>query len=293
MNYILENSLLRVEISSFGAEIQSVKSKKTGIEYLWQGNEKYWKNRATVLFPICGRLCNGKYTYKGETYEMVIHGFAKKSEFSVIQNLSDKLILELKDNETTKKQYPFSFVLRMIYTLQNNSLKQTFEVFNPSNEELLFSVGGHPGFNVPFKSGEKFEDYYLEFDSDNEKLNSYFSDNGLTLPFKRPYPMENGKIIKLKRSLFDDDAIFLDDCNDAVTLKNNVNPYSIRVEFNDMTKIGFWQTEKCDAPFLCIEPWHGIPANEGEVDDFSKKNHIIKLNGKQTYSTYFKIIIQE
>jgi hypothetical protein len=27
-------------------------------------------------------------------------------------------------------------------------------------------VGGHPAFNVPFFKGENYEDYYLEFESD-------------------------------------------------------------------------------------------------------------------------------
>ena len=140
---------------------------------------------------------------------------------------------------------------------------------------------------------EKFEDYYLEFDSVGEKNNSYFSDDGLTLPYTKPYPMIDGKIIELKHSLFDNDAIFLDDENDAVTLKNKCNPYSVRVEFKDMTKIGFWQDEHTTAPFLCIEPWHGIPADDGVMDDLSTKKQMIHLEPNKEYSSYFKIIIQE
>ena len=77
MNYIIENEALRVEIADRGAEIMSIVGKKTGFEYLWQGDATYWASRATVLFPICGRLTDGKYTYKGKEYEMVLHGFAK------------------------------------------------------------------------------------------------------------------------------------------------------------------------------------------------------------------------
>ena len=59
----IENEFLIVQINDTGAELVSLKSKKTGIEYLWQGDAKYWKGRSPVLFPICGRLYKGKYTF--------------------------------------------------------------------------------------------------------------------------------------------------------------------------------------------------------------------------------------
>ena len=64
MLYTIENEQIRVEISDRGAEIMSIVGKKSGHEYLWQGDAKYWASRATVLFPICGRLTEGKYTYE-------------------------------------------------------------------------------------------------------------------------------------------------------------------------------------------------------------------------------------
>lgn len=293
MNYTLKNQILTVEISDYGAEIQSIKSNKTGVEYLWQGSDVYWKNRATVIFPICGRLHQGKYTYNGKEYQMIIHGFAKKSTFTVVEQSNEKIVFQLKANDFTREQYPFEFILNLEYELDNNELKQTYRVFNPDDKTLIFSIGGHPGFNVPFIEGERFEDYYLEFDSVGEKLNSFFSDDGLTLPKSEYYPMVDGKIINLTHGLFDNDAIFLDDKDDAVTLKSKTNSNSVRVEFKDMTKIGFWQDERTEAPFLCIEPWHGIPADDGVTDDLSTKKQMIHLKPNEEYSTYFKIIIQE
>lgn len=61
MNSILENNLLKVEVSSFGAELQSITSKVSGYEYLWQGDPAFWKRRSPVLFPIVGALWNGAF----------------------------------------------------------------------------------------------------------------------------------------------------------------------------------------------------------------------------------------
>lgn len=38
---VLENECLRVEISTLGGTLQSIWGKKTGIEYLWQGDRTY------------------------------------------------------------------------------------------------------------------------------------------------------------------------------------------------------------------------------------------------------------
>ena len=92
----LENEHLTIEINEKGAEVFSVKSKKTGIEYLWQGNPEFWKGRATVLFPVCGRSFGGKYTFKNKEYEMPIHGFAKLFEFTSIEVSSEQIDFELK-----------------------------------------------------------------------------------------------------------------------------------------------------------------------------------------------------
>ena len=58
MRYVLENDILRVEVSSNGAELKSVKSKATGQEYMWQADPKYWGRTSPILFPFVGRLKN-------------------------------------------------------------------------------------------------------------------------------------------------------------------------------------------------------------------------------------------
>ena len=75
MNYTIKNDILNVEISTLGAELQSIK--KNNVEYLWQGDEKSWKNKATNIFPYVGKMQDGKYIYKGKTYEMGSHGLAR------------------------------------------------------------------------------------------------------------------------------------------------------------------------------------------------------------------------
>ena len=75
MIYTLENDSLKVQVNSHGGELWSIQT-KDGAEYLWQGDETYWKDRALNLFPYIARLTEGKYMLDGKTYEMPIHGLS-------------------------------------------------------------------------------------------------------------------------------------------------------------------------------------------------------------------------
>lgn len=57
MKYELKNEFLSVTLTTFGGTFTSIKD-RYGIEYLWQGNEQYWKGQAPILFPICGSIRN-------------------------------------------------------------------------------------------------------------------------------------------------------------------------------------------------------------------------------------------
>lgn len=293
MNYTIENEYLKVEVADRGAEMQSLIGKKSGFEYLWQGDSTYWGNRATVLFPICGRLFEGKYTWKDKTYEMVLHGFAKLSTFTVVEHKTDEITFELRASEETRACYPFDFILRMTYTLDGATVRTGFYVENPSEEDLPFSVGGHPGFNVPFCAGETFEDYTLAFGCEKPAERMLCSAACLNTGRKERYPLRDGKYIDLRHDMFDDDAIFLTNMCKKVSLCSQKNDRSVTVHFEDMVYLGLWHKPHTEAPYICIEPWHGFPAYDGKTDDFATKFEMMHLEKGASYSTWFDITVTE
>ncbi len=70
MIYTLENEHLKISLSNHGGELHSIKGKKDNTEFLWSGDEAYWKYHAPILFPIVGKVFNSKYTVDGKTYEL-------------------------------------------------------------------------------------------------------------------------------------------------------------------------------------------------------------------------------
>ena len=290
MNYTIENEKIKVEISDKGGEMQSIVLKKDGTEYLWQGNANYWAGRAYNLFPICGRLFDGKYTYKGKTYEMNLHGFLRDSLTEAEKLASDKIRFTLLSNDELKQQYPFDFKVSVTYTLCDTKITTTLEVVNTGNEAMFFGFGGHPGFNVPLSDGEKFEDYYLEFDcvkpAERIGMTPFFR-TGKTAPFA----LKDGKILELDHSLFDNDAIFLTNMCKRVTLKSKNSDKFVRVEYPGMQNLGFWHKPQTDAPYVCIEPWCSLPAFDSQIDDLETKYQMTKLGAGEKYENGFDIII--
>ena len=292
MIYTIENDAIRVQISSVGAEMMSLQMKSDGHEYLWQGDATYWANRASNLFPICGRLTGGKYTYRGKTYEMLLHGFARQSEMQVAEQKADQIAFRLTETADSLQKYPFRFELTIGYQLIGQTVRQTFTVHNTDDQVLPFAVGGHPGFNVPMTPDTVFEDYKVEFDCEKPAKLVVMSEAHLDTGDRTPFALENGRVLYLNHRLFDHDAIFLTDMCKGITLKSDKCTRSVHLSYPDMNFLGFWHKPNTDAPYLCIEPWYGIPAMDGVVDDLETKHMMIHLNPNDVYTNAFEISIQ-
>jgi galactose mutarotase-like enzyme len=256
----IENENLRLVVSSHGAEAQSVYGVRSGIEYLWQGDPQFWSSRSPILFPILGRVKEGKYSWRGETYSITIpHGFAKNSPFELERREAARLQFLLKSSAETKKQYPFDFQLRIEYVLEETSLVTRFHVTNTGSQPMPFSWGGHPGFRVPLSAGEKFEDYRLDFATE-ESPERHLIEGVFVSGKTTPFALKDGRSIPLKHQIFDDEAILLQNIkNRKVFLVGPGDRRRWSVEFDDFEFIAFWQPQKTESPFVCLEPWSGLP----------------------------------
>lgn len=269
----LENEWLRVLISPVGGELQSVYGKETETEYLWQGDESIWSGRAPNLFPFIGRLSEKRYTLRGGSYDMTIHGFVSKAVMTAEQTgktEKDRCVLQLTDSEATRAVYPYRFIYRICYELKQNRLLGRYEVTNRSEEPLICALGGHPGFRVPLEPGLRFEDYQLAFPEPCEPRRVLFSERALVSGERQPYPLLGGTTIPLCHGLFDEDAVVLTNVPDSVTLSSPAGRRGVRVTWEKMKYVGFWHMPRCDAPYVCVEPWSALPGRDGVLEDLER-----------------------
>ncbi|WP_299825539.1 aldose 1-epimerase family protein [uncultured Pontibacter sp.] len=290
MLYFLENDHFKVGIESLGAELQHFIKKDENLEFIWTADPAIWASHAPNLFPIVGELPNQQYTYEGETYNMARHGFARKKEFKLVEEHHSKLVFELEYDEETLAQYPFEFRLLIAYKLEENKLEVTYQILNEDIKAMWFSVGGHPGFNVPLYPDEKYTDYYLEFEEE-ESLRRYLIDENGLQTGDTELMLENSRILPLTHDYFEKDAIVLKDLNsEKLVLASKNGARKIEFSFEGFPYLGLW-AKPGPSPYLCIEPWCGIASSNHDSGELQDKEGINELRPKHVFERTYSITI--
>ncbi|MGN0495611.1 MAG: aldose 1-epimerase family protein [Lachnospiraceae bacterium] len=290
MQAILENGELKVTINHFGAELCSVIKKDTGAEYMWNGDEKYWKRNAPVLFPFVGSLKNKEYIYDGQGYSMGQHGFARDMEFSIVSNDGKEAWFSLSSDDSTYEKYPFAFTLEIGYILEESKLKVIWKVINEDEKNMYFSIGGHPAFMCPINNEGKQTDYYISFDTDKDLTYSKLSENGLV--YKKDNILHtNGGMLPIAEHLFDEDALVVENhqAHRISLCKQDKKPY-LTVDF-DAPLFGLWSPAKKNAPFVCIEPWYGRCDSEDFSGTLEEREYGHMLEPGKEFEAFFQITI--
>ncbi|RAJ23087.1 galactose mutarotase-like enzyme [Pedobacter cryoconitis] len=272
---LLENENIKVTISAKGAELQSIKSKKDNLEYLWKGDPAFWGKFSPVLFPIVGALKNNTYCIGEQSYQLPRHGFARDLTFEAQQINEEEALFTLSHNAETLKVYPFEFKFSLRYSLSGAAVSCTYEVNNPGIKDLLFSVGAHPAFAVPLTADTLYEDYYLGFSQD-ESLNIHQIEDNLIGDQVAILQLSDRKL-HLQHELFYNDALVIKDLNSkSIQLKNTKNQHGLNFRFIDFPFFGIWSAK--DADFVCLEPWCGIADGIHHNQQLSDKEGIQTLS---------------
>ena len=286
----IQNNTLRLVVDTLGAQMMSIQT-KDNTEYLWQGDPVYWSDRAPTLFPFIGRLTENSYRCCGTVYHMGIHGFAASSEFTPIEHCNDKLVMELRDNDKTREQYPFRFCLQICWQLCENTVKISYHVVNMNQKTMPFGIGGHPGFRVPLNENETFEDYRLEFSQACEPDRVGFTPQVYMNGHDERYALKENRIIPLKHDLFDEDAVILKNMGHEVALCSASGGKKVVVSYPDMPYLGIWHWPKTDAGYVCIEPWTSLPARQDVVEELTCKSDLIQLAPERFFDTTWTISV--
>ena len=286
----IKNDRLEVSTKSEGAELTSIKL--NGKEYLWNGDEKYWGRHAPILFPIVGKLKDGKTMIENKEYFMSRHGFARDMKFDEVEHTESSVKYLLKSNDNTLKVYPYLFELYISYELIGDRVKVTYEVKNYDNKDIYFSIGAHPAFCCPIDEDIKFEDYYIEFEK-NETQNFISQDENGYISKENELIMNNSKVIELDKTIFKkiDTYIFSNLNSKVVSLKSKKGEHYISMYFDGSPYFGIW-TKPDEAPFICLEPWYGVSDLKNADKNFANKLGIQRLEKGKTFICNYEIEVK-
>lgn len=286
----LENDFICVEIAKVGAELTRIYDKQKKTEVLWEGNPRYWKRHSPILFPNVGKTYHNTVRIQGIQYPTSQHGFARDNDFTCISCKEEMATFLLHSNEETKEVYPFDFELHVTYTLSGKTVEVQWEVKNPSDETMYFTIGGHPAFCFG-RPDEKKADYCLKFPrKDMLKYVRIHPDSG-TADVDKVYEMKlQDGMYPLSEEMFEEDALIFDgtQIEEVWICRRDGKPY-VGMRSEGFLNFGIWSVQ--GAPFVCLEPWAGRCDNYGFEGEISEKPGINRLNGQETFRKAYQIVI--
>lgn len=285
--FLLENELLRAEVSSKGAEIQSIFHKVHQLDYLWNADSAFWAKHSPVLFPIVGQLKNNTYYYRGKSYQMGRHGFAREKDFIPEKQSPTELQFLLRSDSETKKVYPFDFEFRIRYLLDGDELSTEYLVKNTGSSILLFSVGGHPAFRMPLVPDTEYDDYYLRFE-EKETLSRWpISPDGLIETQPIPLLNDTDRLNLLKPLFYQDALVFKYPASSEISVLSAKTSHGIDLQMGEFPYLGIWAAKNAD--FLCLEPWCGIADSVTSNQQLEGKEGIEKANPGTIFNRQWRV----
>lgn len=290
MSVMIENQGLAATINEHGAELVSLIDKSTGKEYLWSGDSKYWQYKSPISFPTIGRLKDDRYRVDGYEYQLPRCGFARNLDFELISQKDNQAVLELHSSLTTKKFYPYDFILRVSYILNNHTIQVEYEVENPTEDEMWFSLGSQPAFKIPLDRTHYFDDYLIKIDPQTTRNR---------IPLKGSYAdidhlqEERQSELEVSHAMFKDDTMIFDlgEVPTTVKLSDLDEKHGIQMMIRDAKYLGIWSSYPQKGKFVCLEPWWGICDTVDSDQEFKHKFANNYLEGHQIFKTGYTISV--
>ena len=258
------NELLRVAVSPLGAEMQEIVT-RDGASWLWDGDAAFWAGRSPVLFPMVGKAPDDHISVDGQRYPMGQHGFARRSEFALVDQGSDFCRFDLQSSLSSRTVYPFDFVLSIEHRVVGRAVQVTAEVTNEGDSVMPFGIGFHPAFVWPLPGCEG-QSHSVGLDNGGAPALVRLS-GGLVRAEPLPSPFVNGTL-SLAHDLFADDAMLFPQGAGA-GLRYGTADKAIHFTWENLPNLALWS--KPGAPFICLEPWHGTAAEVGGSDDLAQR----------------------
>ncbi len=287
MKSVITNGILSAEIRHRGAELGSLRHEQHQLEYIWQADPTYWAKSSPVLFPVVGQLKGNTYHYDDKSYSLPRHGFARELDFELETLSADRAVFRLTDSNETRSKYPFTFTLRIGYTLKGDSLVVNYSVTNPSKGVLLFSLGAHPAFNVPLVAGTKYDDHYLLFSEEERSVRWNITPEG-TIGDPGEQLLAGDKELGLTKALFDHDAVVFKDLKSkCISLRSRTHERGLDFSFLGFPCFGIWAAPGAD--FVCLEPWAGIADSNDHDQQFAHKEGIIELQPNAEWNAQWAV----
>ena len=286
MEFILENDILKVTVTTRGAQAKSVIRKCDGAEHIWCGDPDIWEFHTPILFPYCSNVKDHRLEIRGQVIENCGgHGFYRNIEHRLVSCDETSVVLELTDNAQTRALYPYAFRLVTTFTLEGDTLHHTLTVENTDSEDISFGIGYHPAFAIPFDQEHTARDYEIRFDSLETPLCRVF-ENGLVTPDKTFCMGTNIRGLAIDEKTFCVGSYVMTGLQSrTVGLFEKGTDRGVVLGVRGFPYVVLWAKPDMLPPFVCIEPWHSLATPTDGSCRWEEKPHAATVAPGQDWST--------
>lgn len=108
------------------------------------GNVKRWG--LPLMIPNFSRLQDGVFKDKNTT--LPIHGFGRNLPWTVTEQNTASLSMQLQSSDATRPHYPYEFTFTTTVTVEPATLTYTLQMENRGDEVMPIAPGFHPYFSI-------------------------------------------------------------------------------------------------------------------------------------------------
>ena len=285
MDFVIQNDLLQVTVTTNGAQIKSVIRKEDATEHMWQADPAVWGYHSPILFPYAGKLKDSAMEVKGQRIENCPgHGFARLMEHRPVCCTENTVVLELTDTPQTLKLWPYQFRLVSSFLLEGDTLHHVLTVENRDEAVMPFGIGYHPAFRLPFDENHTYQDYELRFDRVESPLCLDTSNGGL-VGNQTYYLGKNLQRIPLDEQLFAHDSHCMTGLSSrTLGLYEKDSGRGVVCGIRGFPFVLIW-SKPGEPQFVCIEPWNSTPSPVSGSCDWLEKPAAAVLAPGEDWST--------
>lgn len=321
----ISNAHLRASISKQGAEMHQLVLLDTGRSIIWHGDETFWSGHSPILFPIVGSTWNGTIRHEGKEYHLPKHGFVRRRDWRVVEQKDDSVTLAIENQPEDLAVFPWPFRLEVTYSLHHRTLHVDFDVTNLSSSSTMwFQLGGHPSIVLPAPlrpdgvhvaqevnpfslvpsptSVDSKPVGYLRLEGTPHGL-LRASTQGCTEAARYPIPWSNdaatsralasnyhfNALVPLTIDTFANEALIFDQHQVTAIHVLDAKEHRIARVASSAPAWLVWAPQGKPSPFICCEPWYGLPDRQGFLGDWQDRPHVQHASPGSTWHGWYNI----
>jgi putative aldose 1-epimerase len=321
----IHNAHLKASISTLGAEMHALTVIDSGRSIIWHGDETFWRGHSPILFPLVGSAWNGTLRHEGREYHLPKHGIVRQREWHVVEHRSDSVTLAIENLPEDLEQFPWPFRLEVTYSLHHRTLHVDFNVKNLSTRSTMwFQIGGHPSIMLPTPlraEGDQLTQEVNPFSlvpspaSVNNKPVGYLrfegtphsllraSTQGCTEPQRVHIPWNKdaatskalasnhhfNALVPLTIDTFAHEALIFDQHQVTAIHVLDAKEQRIARVVSSAPAWLVWAPTNLPSPFICCEPWYGLPDQQGFLGDWQDRPHVQHASPGTTWHGWYNI----